>query len=362
MPKLEDKQSAQPDQAADGRAPASGGTSSPPSPAPDDGSRPPRRSRWERLRRPTLRQQEARTGAALVSPTFILVVAMVILPVLWTFVLAFKDLPLSGIRTTGLVEGPYTLDNFTAIFQSSEFWRSLLITLEYSVGGTVLSIGLGLAAALLVWQPFRGRAAVRAAMLIPYVAPVVGAALVWQVMLSPQFGIANSIGQDVLGWNAPIPFLSQRSGDLSVLGLTIPVPTALLTVIAFEAWRSFPFAFLFLIARLQSMPREYDDAARVDGATPLQRFRYIMLPQLAGIIALIAALRFIWTFNRFDEVYLLTGGGAGTDVVPVQVYNVLTAQNDVGGAAALTVVLGALLAIALGAYLVYSFSRSRRAA
>jgi multiple sugar transport system permease protein len=331
-----------------------------------DGREPARDGRGWRLprsrRHATLKQQEARAGLALVSPTFVLVMAMVILPVGWAFVLAFKDLPLSGIRDTGLLEGPYTTANFTAIFESPEFWRSLLTTLEYSVLGTTLSIGLGLAAALLVWQPFRGRGAVRAAMLIPYVAPVVGTALVWQVMLSPQFGITNEVGQKVLGWDAPIPFLSQRSSDLDVLGLTLPVPTALLTVVAFEAWRSFPFAFLFLIARLQSLPQEYDDAARVDGATPLQRFRYIILPQLAGIIALIAALRFIWTFNRFDEVYLLTGGGAGTDVVPVQVYNVLTAQNDVGGAAALTMVLGAVLAIALGLYLVYAFSRSRRTA
>lgn len=329
-----------------------------------DGGGPRNRDRRRRswFRGGTLKQQEARTGLTLVSPTFVLVMAMVILPVAWTVVLAFKDLPLSGIRTTGLVEGPFTLENFTAIFQSSDFWRSLLTTLEYSVGGTVLSIGLGLAAALLVWQPFKGRGAVRAAMLIPYVAPVVGSALVWQVMLNPEFGITNEIGQSALGWNEPIPFLSQRTGDLHLLGITFPVPTALLTVIAFEAWRSFPFAFLFLIARLQSLPREYDDAARVDGATPLQRFRHITLPQLSGLIALLAALRFIWTFNRFDEVFLLTGGGAGTDVVPVQVYNTLTAQNDVGGAAALTVVLGVVLALALAVYLLYSFTRSRRTA
>jgi multiple sugar transport system permease protein len=313
-------------------------------------------------RRRTLAQRDARVGIALVSPTFLVVLAMVVLPVLWTVVLAFKDLPLSGIRDVSLVAGPYTLDNFTHVLESAELRRSILTTLEYSVFGTAASIGLGLAAALVVGTPFRGRGVVRAAMLIPYVAPVVGAALVWQVMLSPQFGIVNAAGKNLLGWDRPIPFLSQRTGDLHVLGLTLPVPTALVVVICFEAWRSFPFAFLFLVARMQALPAEYDEAARVDGATPLQRFRYIVLPQLSAVIALLAILRFIWTFNRFEEVYLLTGGGGGTDVVSVQVYDFLTARNDVGGSAALTLVMAAALAIALGIYLVYSLMRERRAA
>jgi multiple sugar transport system permease protein len=315
-----------------------------------------------RRRQRSLKQQESRAGVTLVSPTFVIVMAMVILPVAWTFVLAFKDLPLSGIRQTGLLEGPFTVDNFTRIFESGQFWRSLVITLEYSVGGTVCSIALGFAASLIVWRPFRGRGALRAVMLIPYVAPVVGSALVWQTMLNPQFGIANELGKSVLGWDAPIAFLSQRSGDLHLLGLTLPVPTALLTVIAFEAWRSFPFAFLFILARLQSLSAEEDEAARVDGATPLQRFRYIILPELASVLALLAALRFIWTFNRFDEVYLLSHGGGGTDVVAVQVYNVLTAQNDVGGSAALTMVLSVILAVALGVYILFNQLRTRRAA
>ena len=86
-------------------------------------------------------------------------------------------------------------------------------------------------------------------------------------------------------------------------------------MIAFEAWRYFPFAFLFMLARLQAVPGELEEAARVDGATPTQRFRHILLPQLRPVIALLAVLRFIMTFNKFDDVYLLTGGGAGTEVV-----------------------------------------------
>ena len=86
----------------------------------------------------------------------------------------------------------------------------------------------------------------------------------------------------------------------------------------------------------------------VDGATPTQRFRYILLPQLMPIIALLSVLRFIRTFNKFDDVYLLTGGGAGTEVVSVRVYDFLTARGDVGAAAAQALVLAAILAVLVG--------------
>ena len=83
----------------------------------------------------------------------------------------------------------------------------------------------------------------------------------------------------------------------------------------FEGWRSFPFAFLFITARLQAIPESLEEAAMVDGATPTQRFRYIVLPQLLPTLAVLTVLRFIWTFNNFDDIYLLTGGGSGTQVV-----------------------------------------------
>ncbi len=172
-------------------------------------------------------------------------------------------------------------------------------------------------------------------MLLPYITPVVAATFVWTVALDPQAGIVNAWGTRFLGWDEAIPFLSTEQGHL----FGIPVPTALLTVIAFETWRYFPFAFLFLVARMQAIPADLDEAARVDGATVWQRFRTVVWPELTPVIAVLALLRFIFTFNKFDDVYLLTGGGAGTEVVSVRVYDFLTARKDVGLAAAQAVVL-----------------------
>jgi multiple sugar transport system permease protein len=310
----------------------------------------------------TLRQQESRAGLALLSPTLFVVLAVVVGPILWTVVLAFQRLRLRTIRRTGIFGAEYTLHNFQTVLTSSGFLEALRTTLVYSVVGTTLAIGLGLVAALVVRSPFRGRTVVRASMLLPYIAPVVGVTFIWQIMLNPELGVVNAIGTDLLGWDEKVPFLSERSGEFGLFGVHLGVPTALLVVIAFQAWRYFPFAFLFILARLQALPAELDEAARVDGASPLQRFWYITLPQLRNVIALLAVLRFIWTFNEFDDIFLLTGGGAGTEVLSVRVYRYLTARGDVGAAAATSLLMAALLAVALIVYFRFFVGRTEEAA
>jgi multiple sugar transport system permease protein len=299
--------------------------------------------------RGTLWWREARAGLALISPTVAIVLTLVVLPIIWTVALSFQDLRLIELRTAGLL-GDYTLGNFTQVLTSPGFWSSLVTTLVYACLGTASSIGLGLIAALALRRSFRGRTLIRASLLLPYVAPVVAATFVWGVMLNPQFGIVNEVGTGVLGWDEPIAFLSQRTSEVSLFGLTIPIPTALLTVIVFEMWRSFPFAFLFLTARLQAVPATLEEAARVDGATPTQLFRHITLPQLMPTIAVLSLLRFIWTFNNFDDIYLLTGGGAGTEVISVRVFDYLISRGDIGAASAQALVLASVLLVLVTVY------------
>ena len=151
--------------------------------------------------------------------------------------------------------GEYTLANFQTVFTSAGFWSSLWTTLVYTIGATF---------ALDRVRPRRGSGAARPVprahprtrlrCCCPYVAPVVAVTFVWKMLLSPQFGLVNDWGQRFLGWDQPIAFLSQREYTISIFGWQFDVPLALLTVIAFEAWRYFPFAFLFLLARLQAVP------------------------------------------------------------------------------------------------------------
>src|SRR5687767_11633641 len=157
--------------------------------------------------RGTLQARDARAGLALISPTVIIVLTLVLLPILWTVMLAFQELRLIRLRTAGVL-GDYTFANFVEVFTSSGFWESLVTTLVYATLGTASAIGLGLVAALALRGAFRGRTLVRESLLLPYVAPVVAATFVWEVMLNPQFGIVNEVGTGLLGWDEPIAFLS----------------------------------------------------------------------------------------------------------------------------------------------------------
>ncbi|MFI5059998.1 MAG: carbohydrate ABC transporter permease [Actinomycetales bacterium] len=289
-------------------------------------------------------RRDNRAGLIMVAPTMIIVIAVIIVPILWNVLLAFQNSTYLTVRTNGLF-GQFTLDNFTAVLTDPGFWSSLLTTVIYSVVGTAGSIVLGLIAALAFRAPFRGRGILRSLMLLPYVAPVVAVTFVWQIMLNPQFGIVNAVGTQILGWSSPINFLGKA-------------PYALATVIIFEIWRYFPFAFLFITARLTALPRDIEEAAIVDGATPTQSFRYIVLPQLMPVIALLALLRLIMNFNKFDDVYLLTGGGAGTDVSAVRVFNVLVGNSDIGGAAANALILSVILGVALFIYVKFFANRT----
>ncbi len=319
----------------------------------DSGPPSPRRGGSARAR------EDRRTGYLLISPTVIIVFTMVVLPILWTISLGFQQIRLLNLRSAGFI-GDYSLENFRNVLGSSGFVDALLTTLVYSVAGTAGAIGLGLLAALALRRPFRGRGLVRACMLVPYVAPVVAATFVWSTMLNPQFGIINHYGTSLLGWNEPIAFLSSAE-PVSIFGFETHVSVALFSCVLFEAWRSFPFAFLFLTARIQAIPESLEEAATVDGATPTQRFRHIVLPQLLPTIAVLTVLRFIWTFNNFDDIYLLTGGGAGTQVVAVRVYDYLINRGDIGAAAAQALVLAAILAVLVTVYLKL-FGRSEEVA
>jgi multiple sugar transport system permease protein len=317
------------------------------------------RPRSYRRGRSARAREDRRTGYLLILPTVVIVFTMVVLPIVWTFSLAFQQVRLLNLRTAGVI-GDYSLANFKDVLTSPGFVDALVTTLAYSVGGTALAVGLGLVAALVLRRPFRGRGLVRACMLLPYVAPVVAATFVWKTMLNPQFGVVNHYGTALLGWNEPIAFLSSAE-HVSPLGLDLHVSQSLLTVILFECWRSFPFAFLFLTARMEAIPDTLEEAATVDGATPSQRFRYIVLPQLLPTIAVLTVLRFIWTFNNFDDIYLLTGGGSGTQVVAVRVYDYLINRGDIGAAAAQALVLAAILAVLVTVYLKL-FGRSEEVA
>jgi multiple sugar transport system permease protein len=299
-----------------------------------------------RARRRTLARREDLTGRALVSPTLLVVVLVVLTPFVMSLLYAFQDVRLIDIGPLGDGETRWTLDNFRAVLSSSGFWAAMRTTVLFAVVTTAGSVAAGLAIALALRKPFPGRGLVRALVLIPYVLPVVAAVMIWEQLLNSQYGFVNAFGERFLGWDEPVSFLSTTSMDVAGL----PLPVTLLVVIAFEIWKTAPLAYLFITARLQAVPGDLEEAALIDGAAPSQSFRHVLLPQLAGVLALLAVLRFIWSFQSFNEIYLLTGGAGGTQVLAVRVYEELTTQGDIGAASALGLVMMAILTVLLIIY------------
>ncbi|MCP4968222.1 MAG: sugar ABC transporter permease [bacterium] len=297
---------------------------------------------------PTLAQREARLGWLLVTPAVIIVLVLVVFPVVWNIMLSFQRVLVRDLQTVNFLSLDLSLGNYKRVVGVRDFWETLRTTLAYAFFGTILSIAMGMWAALVVKKAFIGRSAVRGLMLFPYIAPVIAVTFLWRIMLNPQFGIVNE-WLDAAGVER-IDFLGRRSFELGIFGWTLTLPVALTSVIIFEGWRYFPFAFLFLLARLQAMPAELEEAAMVDGATISQRFRYVTMPQMRGVLSVLFLLRFIWTFNKFDDVYLLTGGSAGTEVITVKIVDWLRGRSDIGSAAALSIILAVVLLVLLAIY------------
>lgn len=269
---------------------------------------------------------------------------------------SLKDTPATttGEAANILTNLEFTLENYRAVFDDREFWEVLKVSLYYTIFGTGGALILGLFAAQLLNTAFAGRAILRGLFLFPYVAPVIAVAFTWVLFLDPFSGTLNHLlmGPDASG--TPINFLGQRSIEIFFLGMSFDFPMALTTVIAFEAWRYFPLAFLFILARLQALPGELYEAAEMDGATPLQQFWHITFPQLVGILSVLFLLRFIWTFNKFDDIFLLTGGAAGTRTLTVNVYEQGFALSNLGAGAAVAVVVFGVLAVFVACYFLFA--------
>ncbi|OWY06268.1 sugar ABC transporter permease [Thioclava sp. IC9] len=243
----------------------------------------------------------------------------------------------TGHVSNVLTNSTFTLDNFRRLFSGSEFWSVLGITLFYTVFGTLGALVVGLFAALLLNKSFRGQGILRGLYLFPYVAPVIAVAFTWITLFDPYSGSANAL----------LVQMGVSEGAINFFGAK---PLALIMVTVFEIWRYFPLSFLFILARMQSIDTDMYEAADMDGASPFQKFWYLSMPQLLGILSVLFLLRFIWTFNKFDDIFLLTGGNAGTRVLTVNVYEQAFAVSNIGAGAAVAVVIFACLLVFSGLF------------
>jgi multiple sugar transport system permease protein len=200
------------------------------------------------------------------------------------------------------------LENFRTIYDDPLFWKSFQQAAIWTSCSIVLQTVIGVALALLLHLPLRGISIFRGLLLFPYIVPTVVIALVLQWMLNGDIGVVN--------WSLKSAGLI----DENIYWLATP-SMAMVSTIALNVWKYTPFVTICVLARLQSIPLELYDAAKVDGAGALRRFFDITLPQLAEVLTVVVIFRTIWTFNKFEEIYLLTKGGPGTSTFNLAIYS-----------------------------------------
>jgi multiple sugar transport system permease protein len=293
----------------------------------------------------TLQARESRLAYLLVLPTALIVFGLVIFPAIFSVWISFHEVGLGNL--SNVFESTFVgWDNYRKVFNDFAFkfqgwnsWGAAVTSIVYSFTATILTVLVGLIAALLLNRPFRGRGLARAIFLIPYVAPIVSVAFVWRWILDPRpSGVLNDILLRLGLIELPMAYLATR-------GL------ALILVILFEAWRYFPFAMLMILARLQAVDATLYEAADVDGAGTWAKFWYITLPELRYVLGAIFLLRLMWTFNKFDDIFLLTGGGFGTKVLPVLTYEFSFRLFDFGRGAATAMILLVILIVFMTFYI-----------
>jgi multiple sugar transport system permease protein len=203
----------------------------------------------------------------------------------------------------------FTFANYTRLLSDVDFWQSLkntVLFVAFSISGDLL---IGLGAALLLNQAIRGKAFFRVLFMLPWMIPSVVTGATWKWMYNTTSGIINSVLLYIGLIDKPVLWLSMQS-------------TAMFSIIIANIWRGFPYVMLILLAGLQTIPHSIYEAGSIDGASAVERFFYLTLPNLKKQIVIVLALTTVWEFRQIDLVMTMTGGGPGnlTDVLVTNVY------------------------------------------
>jgi multiple sugar transport system permease protein len=268
-------------------------------------------------------------------PALAVLAAFALYPVLHSLVLSFfaLDLHRPGMPFCGLM-------NYRAAAGDPRVWLALLHTGVFTVAGVALELAAGLVLALLLQRQTAGMGPARALAMAPWVVPSVVAALLWRWIFGAEEGLLNILLARAGHTGGPVAFLAA------------PLYAGIAVVIC-EVWKTTPFVAILLLAGLRMIPGELYESARIDGAGPWQRFRFITLPLMRPAILIALLFRTMDALRIFDTVYVLTGGGPGntTETLSLYTYKVMFSYLDMGRGAALAMLMFAVVAVVSLGYL-----------
>lgn len=224
------------------------------------------------------------------------------------------------------------LANFRFMFDRPEFWQIIVRSCVWTALAVAVKTGIGLVIALLLNVDFRGRKVARSLVIIPWASSVPISAMIWQWTYNNDFGLLNHTLRTLRIFGEPPIWLAE------------PRP-AFFANLWVDIWCGIPFMALVFLAGLQAIPQELYEAAEVDGATPLAKFRFVTLPLLSNVLTVATLLSILWTFNDFNVIYVLTGGGPGTstDILITYIYKYAFQYLRFGPAAAMAVITFVIL-------------------
>jgi multiple sugar transport system permease protein len=288
----------------------------------------------------SLKAQRRNRAYLLIAPAVILIALMMIYPIVQTVYFSFSKVQLPALRTSFI-----GFDNFIRIFNNPETGPLVQRTLVWILGGVALKMALGMAAALVFNAKVRGTVWMRVLVILPWAIPSVVGANLWRWIVQTDAGVLN---QTLRSWGLD-------SWALNWLGSP---DTAMFTVIVAYSWGGFAFVMLLILARLQGLPEEINEAARVDGANWWQIFRYITLPSLTGVLAVALILEIVSGINSFDTLMIMTGGGPAnaTRIWGIDIYKTGFTDFNLGGAAAMSVLMFAAVIVV---FIIYGGVNSR---
>jgi len=265
----------------------------------------------------------------LMLPLLVVMVAVIGWPLVDTVRLSFTDAKLVG--TSGNFVG---LGNYTKMLANSGFQRALITTALFAVISVAAEMVVGVAAALLLNQQFYGRTVLRALMILPWALPTVVNATLWRLIYNPEYGALNAALMQVGLIDAYRSWLGEPG-------------TALAALIVADCWKNFPLVALIALAALQAVPRDITAAAMVDGAGAWSRFRFVILPYLAGPLMVALVLRTIEAFKVFDIIWVMTRGGPAnsTRTLSILVYQEAFSFQRAGSGASLALMVTLMVTV-----------------
>lgn len=284
---------------------------------------------------PSAEHREARLAWQLAAPALGTILLVALFPLAWT---VWESLHLHDLRMPWLGRPFVGLANYAEALGNDRFWNALSHTLLFTVASVTIEVGLGCVFALAMNRAFRGRALVRAAILVPWAIPTVVSALLWRFTFEGQAGIANTMLMELGLVKAPPEWF-------------VSTTLAWVPVVLADVWKTTPFVALLLLAGLQNIDASLYEAARIDGASAWRQFRYVTLPLLRPALLVALIFRTLDAFRVFDLIYVMTGGGPGTSTEPIALYtfNSLLQNLRFGYGSALSVIVFSItFALALG--------------